>query len=85
MTKRFGQRTFSVEQERLMSKWHYQLMKRNIDGEDNYAVHEYYAIDGIFSWTNDPVTVDGESVEDVKKMLQMIINDIDKHGVKDFG
>ena len=28
---------------------------------------------------------DGESIEDVKKMLQMIINDIDKHGVKDFG
>ena len=66
-----------------MSKWHYQLMKRNFDGEDNYAVHEYYVIDGCKSWTNDPVTIDGESVEDVKAMLQMIINDIDKHGVKD--
>ena len=66
-----------------MSKWHYQLMKRNFDGEDNYAVHEYYVIDGCKSWTNDPVTIDGESVEDVKAMLQMILNDIEKHGVKD--
>ena len=59
-------------------------MKRNFDGEDNYAVHEYYVIDGCKSWTNDPVTIDGESVEDVKAMLQMIINDIDKHGVKEY-
>ena len=59
-------------------------MKRNFDGEDNYAVNEYYVIDGKFSWSNDPITIDGESVEDVKAMLQMIINDIDKHGVKDY-
>ena len=59
-------------------------MKRNFDGEDNYAVHEYYVIDGKFSWSNDPITIDGESVEDVKAMLQMIINDIDKHGVLDY-
>ena len=59
-------------------------MKRNFDGEDNYAVHEYYVIDGKFSWSNDPITIDGESVEDVKAMLQMIINDIEKHGVLDY-
>ena len=68
-----------------MSKWHYQLIKRTFDGEDNYAVHEYYKIDGKFSWTNDPITIDGESVEDVKAMLQMILADIEKHGVKDYG
>ena len=67
-----------------MSKWHYQLMKRNIDGVDNYAVHEYYVIDGKSSWTNDPIAIDGESVEDVKAMLQMILDDIDKHGVKEY-
>tara|TARA_B110000908_G_scaffold40649_1_gene49314 strand:- start:1218 stop:1424 length:207 start_codon:yes stop_codon:yes gene_type:complete len=68
-----------------MSKWHYQLMKRNFDGEDNYAVHEYYRLDDGDVWSHNPVEIDGESVEDVKKMLQMIIDDIDKHGVKDFG
>jgi hypothetical protein len=67
-----------------MSKWHYQLMKRNFDGEDNYAVHEYYVIDGCKSWTNDPVTIDGESVEDVKAMLRRMIVDIEKHGVLDY-
>ena len=65
-----------------MSKWHYQLMKRCFDGTDNYAVHEYYVMDGEDSWTNDPVTLDGESVEDVKEMLHMMLNDIDKHGIK---
>jgi len=35
-------------------------------------------------WTENPVTVDGNSVEDVKKMLLLILKDIDKHGVKDY-
>ena len=66
-----------------MSKWHYQLMKRNFDGVDNYAVHEYRLDDGDV-WSHDPIEVDGESVEDVKKMLKMVLKDIEKHGVKDF-
>jgi hypothetical protein len=67
-----------------MSKWHYQLMKRNFDGVDNYAIHEYYQLDRGDGWSNDPVSIDGESIEDVKKMLQMMLNDIEKHGVKDY-
>ena len=68
-----------------MSKWHYQLMKRKFDGVDNYAIHEYYKLDHGDGWSNDPVSIDGESIEDVKKMLQMMLNDIEKHGVKDYG
>jgi hypothetical protein len=68
----------------IMSKWHYQLMKRNFDGVDNYAIHEYYQLDHGDGWSNDPVSIDGESIEDVKKMLQMMLNDIEKHGVKDY-
>ena len=29
--------------------------------------------------------IDGDSVDDIKKMLQMMLNDIDKHGVKAYG
>ena len=60
-------------------------MKRDFDGEDNYAIHEYYQLDHGYSWSNDPVSIDGDSIEDVKKMLQMMLNDIEKHGVKDYG
>lgn len=67
-----------------MSKWHYQLMKRDFDGVDNYAIHEYYQLDHGSGWSDNPVSIDGESIEDVKKMLKMMLKDIEKHGVKDF-
>jgi len=73
-----------------MSHWHYQLMyhkyeKPNpFDGEGYYAVHEYYELDDGPAWTENPVTVDGSDIEDVKKMLLCILHDIDKHGVKDY-
>ena len=80
-----------------MAHWHYQLMYHKYDkpilGEDGYyAVHEYYPsmasidpwVDDGPGWTENPVTVDGNSVEDVKKMLLLILKDIDKHGVKDY-
>jgi len=54
------------------------------DGEGYYAVHEYYELDDGPAWTENPVTVDGSDIEDVKKMLLCILHDIDKHGVKDY-
>ena len=73
-----------------MAHWHYQLMYHKYDkplyDEDGYyAVHEYYPmLDDGDGWTENPVTVDGNSIEDVKKMLLLILKDIDKHGVKDY-
>jgi hypothetical protein len=52
--------------------------------EGYYAVYEYYEMDDGIGWTENPVTVDGNSIEDVKKMLLLILKDIDKHGVKDY-
>ena len=80
MTKRFGVKTSSVKQVRVMSKWHYQLMKHN----EYYAVHEFYPSDNGGSWTKKPVDISGDSVQDIKESIQMILNDIDKHGVKDY-
>ena len=67
-----------------MSKWHYQLMKRDFDGVDNYAIHEYYQLDHGIGWSDNPVSIDGESIKYVKKMVKMMLKDIEKHGVKDF-
>jgi hypothetical protein len=58
--------------------------KNEFSGDDYYAVHEYYEMDGGDSWTENPVMVDGCSIEDVKKALMLMLHDIDKHGVKDY-
>ena len=49
-----------------------------------YAVHEYHEMDDGAGWTENPANVTGDSIEDVKKMLLLILKDIDKHGVKDY-
>ena len=35
-------------------------------------------------WTEDPVDITGEDIEDVKKSLLLMLQDINKHGVKDY-
>ena len=64
-----------------MSSWHYQLM-RHKDG--SLAVHEYYPSDGAAGWTKEPISIVGDDVDDVKKSIQMILADIDKHGIKSY-
>jgi|TARA_R110000796_G_C14471864_1_gene425668 hypothetical protein len=64
-----------------MTKWHYQLMKHS---EDLYAVHEYYKGPDDAAWTESASSIEGESVEDVKQMLKMMLHDITRHGVKDY-
>jgi hypothetical protein len=58
--------------------------KNEFSGDDYYAIHEYYEMGGGDSWTENPVMVDGCSIEDVKKSLMLMLQDIDKHGVKDY-
>lgn len=64
-----------------MGYWHYQLM-RHPDG--TFAIHEMYPLDDGAAWTENSVSVTGESIEDVKKSLLMMLNDIDRHGVKEY-
>ena len=68
-----------------MSQWHYQLMKHTTPtGEVYYAVHEYYPSDEDGGWTENPLTIDGESILEIVQMLNNIVVDILKHGVKDY-
>ena len=69
-----------------MSHWHYQVMRHKDSlGEDYYAIHEYYNMDGSGTWTENPVDVSGETIGDLKNSLLHMLNDIDKHGVVDYG
>ena len=69
--------------------WHYQLMYHTYDGPvvgngGYYAIHEYYPGQDGDGWTEAPVDVTGDSIEEVKEVLQMMLADIEKHGVKDY-
>ena len=55
---------------------------RHKDG--SLAVHEYYPSDGGAGWTKEPISIVGDDVDDVKKSIQMILADIDKHGIKSY-
>ena len=69
-----------------MTHWHYQVMRhKDSFGEDYYAIHEYYNMDGSGTWTENPVDVSGESIEDLRKALWCMLHDIDTHGVVDYG
>ena len=68
-----------------MSRWHYQLMRHYTDNEEPYyAIHEIYTLEDGTVWTEMPSDVTGDSVEDVKKALLLMLKDIEKHGVKDY-
>lgn len=68
-----------------MSHWHYQVMRHTDNsGEEYYAIHEYYEMDDGDGWTENPVDVTGESIEDLKKSLMCMLKDIEKHGVKNY-
>jgi hypothetical protein len=65
--------------------WHYQLMRHTDEnGETYFAIHEYYPLEDGDGWTERPVTVGGESVSEVINVLIMMLEDIEKHGVKDY-
>jgi hypothetical protein len=64
--------------------WHYQLTRHTEpSGKVWYAVHKNYYRSG--SYTVEPVSIRSEDKEDIKWMLQAMLLDIEKHGVKEYG
>ena len=65
--------------------WNNRIVKHEKDDTVWYAVHEVFYNDngGINGYTEDPITILGETVEDVKSQLEMITKDIEKHEVID--
>ena len=64
--------------------WHYQLIRHTEpDGKVWYGVHKNYYRSGS-SYTVEPVNIQSDDKEDIKWMLQAMLMDIEKHGVKDY-
>ena len=65
--------------------WNNRIVKHEKDDEVWYSVHEVFYSEGggINGYTEDPITILGETVEDVKSQLKMMMKDIEKHEVID--
>ena len=65
--------------------WGNRIIKHEGDNAVWYSVHEvfYNENGGINGYTEDPIPILGETVEEVKSQLEMIMKDIEKHEVID--
>ena len=65
--------------------WNNRIVKHKKDDAVWYSVHEVFYNDngGITFYTENPITIFGETVEEVKSQLEMITKDIEKHEVID--
>ena len=65
--------------------WNNRIIKHEKDDTVWYSVHEVFYSEngGVNGYTEDPITILGETVEDVKSQLEMITKDIEKHEVID--
>ena len=63
--------------------WNNRIVKHEKDDTAWYSIHEvFYREDGaIYGYTENPITILGETVEDVKSQLEMIMKDIEKYEV----
>ena len=68
-----------------MSRWWYQIMQHKDDaGEPYLAIHEAYSLhDGKIAWTSKPVPIEEDTVGELYDTLHQILNDIERHGVRD--
>ena len=65
--------------------WNNRIIKHEKDDVVWYSVHEvfYSKNDGVIGYTENPISIVGETVKDVKSQLKMITKDIEKHEVID--
>ena len=63
-----------------MTHWNHRVVKEKLGDEDWYSVREvFYNDDGsIYAYTDDPVDIVGNSVEDLRKYTQWVLNCLDK-------
>ena len=66
--------------------WNNRIVKHEgSTGEVWHSVHEVFYSEngGVNGYTEDPITILGKTVEDVKSQLEIIMRDIEKHEVID--
>lgn len=67
-----------------MKEWRYQVYKYNLGSPDEvgYGIHEVWNIGPKGDVpTDEPEMVVAESIEELRKILQQMLTDIDKYGV----
>ena len=67
-----------------MSLFHYQLIKHIYpNGKGHYSVHEYYSdtVEEAEMWAVSPVTLWGETPDDIQRLIINVLNDIAEHGI----
>lgn len=68
-----------------MSSWYFQVMQHTDDNGNPYlAIHEAYKLhDGKLGWTQRPVPIEAETITDLRMALLKVLQDLERHGVKD--
>jgi hypothetical protein len=63
-----------------MSFWNHRVMRHKKEGKTWLAIHEvYYNDEGEpHSWTEEPVSLAGECIEDLREELKQILRCLDK-------
>lgn len=68
-----------------MSHWRYQVMRHVADdGEITMAMHEFYVMhDNKKGWTAEPIKLEADTLQDLRKALILMLIDLEDHGVRD--
>jgi hypothetical protein len=68
-----------------MGYWNHRVVKRMINNEVSYGIHEVFYNDdnSIYAYTDEPIQVQCESLEDLREYLQWMLNCIDKEVLVD--
>jgi len=62
-----------------MSAWNHRVVRSIEDGEEWLGIHEaFYDIDGGTVWTESPVGVIGESIDELRETLERMLASLDK-------
>lgn len=66
--------------------WNHRIVRRTIGGETLLGIHEvFYGMDDGTGWTDEPVAVIGESVEELRETLGRMLRALDKPIIDDTG
>ena len=73
-----------------MSHWNHRVVKRMTREFDKdvewFGIHEaFYEVGGQTLWTDEPVTVEGESIEELRETLERMLVALDKPIIDDTG
>ncbi len=63
-----------------MSHWNHRILKETLNEDDFYSIHEvfYNSDNTIYAHTQEPVDVNGYSIDEIRETLQWMLTCLDK-------